>query len=159
MLDRDLALAAARLARVLDGGRVACAESCTSGLIAQALADAPGASDWFLGGIVTYHRQAKSLLGVGPGPVVTCSVADQMAVGAARLFGADLAVSTTGAAGPASLDGAPPGTVVIGWYVDGDHGAEIHHIEGDRHTVCQVAARQALHTLTARLLTLRSPKL
>lgn len=159
MLDTDLALAAARLERVLDGGQVACAESCTAGLIAQALADAPGASDWFLGGITAYHRQAKSLLGVGSGPVVTCPVADQMAVGVARLFGADLAVSTTGAAGPSGLDGAPPGTVVIGWYVDGDHGAEIHHVEGDRETVCQVAARQALHTLTARLLTLRPGKL
>lgn len=136
----------------LGGRSVACAESCTAGLIAQSLAAGDGASFWFQGGIVTYHRSAKGILGVdGSHPVVTAPVARRMAAGAAELFGTEAAVATTGAAGPTGLDGAPPGTVVIGWYVDGATGAETLSLEGDPATVCRNAARYALTLLAARL--------
>lgn len=99
---------------------VAAAESCTGGLIASQLTEVPGASDVFGFGYVTYWAQAKTkLLGVRPEiikryNVVSAPVAAQMALGAKRASGADLAVGVTGLAGP---DGGTPerpvGTVYL----------------------------------------------
>jgi nicotinamide mononucleotide (NMN) deamidase PncC len=56
----------------LDGRTVAVAESCTGGLVACALAAAPGSGTWFRGALVAYQRDVKfELLGVTPGPVVS----------------------------------------------------------------------------------------
>ena len=77
---------AERVGELLRGRTLATAESCTAGLVAQALAATEGSMDWFRGWIVAYQSGVKrELLGVEPGPVVTESAACQMALGAARL--------------------------------------------------------------------------
>lgn len=105
----------------LEGARVrgltiATAESLTGGLVAAALTAVPGASDVFVGGVVTYALDAKAdLLGVpvsllsDPGPV-SREVAVAMAEGVCRAFGADIGLATTGAAGPEPHGGQPSGT-------------------------------------------------
>ena len=106
---------AAQIAGVLDGRQLACAESCTAGLLMQRLASTDGASRWFRGGVVAYQPATKfGPLEVTPGPVVSKRAAREMAAGVAKLLDAQVAVATTGAAGPEPLEGAPPGTVVVG---------------------------------------------
>lgn len=115
---RDLA---AHLVEVFTAARrtLATAESLTAGLVAAGIADVPGASKVLRGGAVTYATQAKaSVLGVDPDLLgargaVDADVALAMARGAARLFDADLAVATTGVAGPAEQDGQPVGTCFV----------------------------------------------
>ena len=108
---------------------VACAESCTGGNIAHLITSVPGASAYFLGGVVSYSNEVKkNVLGVRSEDLekygaVSEAVAVQMAQGARRVTGAQWAVSTTGIAGP---DGGTPekpvGTVWIG--VAGPNGAK-----------------------------------
>jgi nicotinamide-nucleotide amidase len=103
------------------GTTVAFAESCTGGLAAAQLTDLPGISAVFRGGVVAYADAAKTeLLGVDPDLIrqhgaVSEPVAAAMALGAARRLQAELAVATTGIAGPGggSAD-KPVGTVCFG---------------------------------------------
>jgi nicotinamide-nucleotide amidase len=88
------------------GRTLSVAESCTGGLLAMRVTEVPGASDYFLGGMVTYSNEAKrALLGVpeevlaGPG-AVSPECARAMALGVKRAFGSDYALSVTGIAGP-----------------------------------------------------------
>jgi nicotinamide-nucleotide amidase len=120
----DLRGLAARVGRSLLASdlRLATAESCTGGWIAKAVTDIPGSSQWFLGGYVTYsnamkmralgiHRRSLERYGA-----VSKAVAREMARGALRASGADVAVAVTGIAGP---DGGSPekpvGTVWFCW--------------------------------------------
>ena len=88
------------------GLRVAVAESCTGGLVASRLTDVPGASAWFLGGVVAYSNASKqALLGVPEALLekhgaVSEPVARAMAEGVRARFGADIGVATTGISGP-----------------------------------------------------------
>ena len=94
--------------------RVVTSESLTSGTVATRLGAGPDAADWFGGGIVAYQEPVKfDVLGVDEGPVVTRACAEQMASGARRLLGADVAVSCTGVGGPDPSEGKPAGTVII----------------------------------------------
>jgi nicotinamide-nucleotide amidase len=93
--------------RLKDAGRtLALAESCTGGLAAARLVDVPGASAVFRGGVVAYADESKEeLLGVPRAVLqqhgaVSEPVAAAMAEGARTRFGADVALSTTGVAGP-----------------------------------------------------------
>ena len=85
---------------------VAVAESCSGGLVAQKLTDVPGSSAYFKGGVVAYANSAKrDLLGLPPDLLdrygaVSDEVARAMAEGARARFRTDLAVATTGIAGP-----------------------------------------------------------
>lgn len=98
---------------------VVTAESLTAGLVVARLAEVSGASSCLLGGFVTYATDQKTrVLGVpreviATYTVVSGEVALAMAEGALRATGAELAVATTGAAGPAELDGHSPGTVYV----------------------------------------------
>ena len=116
--DEELEEAVGRLLRAA-GKTVACAESLTGGGVAARLTSVPGASDYLIGSAVVYTADAKrDVLGVsqetidGPG-VVSRACALEMAAGARRVFGADLGMSLTGAAGPEPHGGAAPGTVWI----------------------------------------------
>lgn len=111
--------------QILDLGRaknakIACAESCTGGMIAAALTDLPGSSDVFSGGFVTYSNEAKmTLLGVTKASLssfgaVSEEVAAEMAEGARKALDADLAVSVTGIAGPGGSEFKPEGRVCFG---------------------------------------------
>jgi nicotinamide-nucleotide amidase len=110
------------LLRVLSAGglTLVTAESCTAGLLAQCLADAPGAGACFHGGFVTYTKQHKSLaLGVPSDLLeqrgaVCDEVARAMAEGALRHSASDLSAAITGVAGPEpDEDGNPVGLVCI----------------------------------------------
>jgi nicotinamide-nucleotide amidase len=88
------------------GVTLAVAESCTGGLVADAITDVAGSSGYFLGGIVSYSNEAKErLLGV-PGDVlaahgaVSAQTAMAMATGVRDQFGASVGASVTGIAGP-----------------------------------------------------------
>jgi nicotinamide-nucleotide amidase len=103
------------------GLRVATAESCTGGLVAGAITAIPGSSAVFTHGFVTYANEAKTqMLGVAEAILaehgaVSPETAAAMATGARTRAGANLAISTTGVAGP---DGGtaqkPVGTVWFG---------------------------------------------
>ena len=90
------------------GLTIACAESCTGGLCTKRITDVPGASAVLKGGICSYSNSVKQeILGVGAAELeqygaVSQPVALQMARGARRCTGADIAVSITGIAGPNS---------------------------------------------------------
>ena len=108
---------------------LASAESCTGGNIAHLITALSGASNYYLGGVVSYANQVKSgVLGVSTDDLKTHGavsepVAKQMAAGARRVTGADWAVSTTGIAGPSGgTPEKPVGTVWIG--LAGPHGVE-----------------------------------
>jgi len=107
------------------GATLACAESLTGGGLGERITAVPGASAYFLGSAVTYGVAAKrSILHVsaetleGPGPV-SRECAAEMAAGARRLYGSDVAVALTGAAGPEAHGGAEPGQVWLGLDADG----------------------------------------
>lgn len=93
------------------GLTLATAESCTGGSIAARFTAMPGASAYFLCGVVSYSNASKhDLLGVAPEVIarhgaVSEEVARRMAEGARRISGADCAIATTGIAGPQA---APP---------------------------------------------------
>ena len=100
---------------------IACAESCTGGLIAKRITDISGASEVFGYGCVTYWNEAKmGLLGVSPETIeqyteVSAQCALEMARGVRKLAGADIGISTTGYAGPTGgTEENPVGTVYIG---------------------------------------------
>ena len=108
------------------GCKLACAESLTGGLLADAFVRIPGASNVFLGSAVTYDIKAKaSILGVdaallGREGAVHPEVARQMAVAAARLYNQSeyanqvMSISTTGVAGPGPDGGKPAGLAYVG---------------------------------------------
>lgn len=102
----------------LAGRKLATAESCTGGMLAQRLTQEGGASEFFAGGVVSYSNQAKrDLLGVGDSLLerhgaVSRRVAEAMADGVLKRFDAQFAVSITGVAGPGGgTDQKPVGLV------------------------------------------------
>jgi nicotinamide-nucleotide amidase len=103
------------------GQTLAVAESCTGGLVGKIITDLPGASAYFLGGVVSYANSAKhDLLGVDADSLaahgaVSEAVAREMANGVRARFGADLGLAITGIAGPGGgSDQKPVGTVWLG---------------------------------------------
>ena len=103
------------------GLKLATAESCTGGLIADRLTDVPGSSDYFLGGVVAYAYEAKvAVLNVSWDTLhahgaVSRETVLEMARGARLALGADIAVSVSGIAGPGGgLPDKPVGTTWLG---------------------------------------------
>ena len=103
------------------GFSIATAESCTGGLLSHYLTNTSGSSGYVLGGIIAYSNEAKiKLLGVSPVVLeqygaVSDATAREMARGALQRFGSDIALSTTGIAGPTGgTPDKPVGLVYIG---------------------------------------------
>lgn len=135
------------------GLRLAVAESLTAGALAARLAAVPGVSAVLRGGVVAYASDVKAtLLGVdeallaGGGPV-QAEVAAQMATGAARALGADVALATTGVAGPGPADGHPAGTFHVACLGPGGVRTRSWRVAGTRPAVRQAAAEAALALL------------
>ncbi|MGO2532901.1 CinA family protein [Arthrobacter rhombi] len=137
----------------LRGVSVATAESLTAGWIAAALADVPGASAVLRGGVVSYHNQVKQeVLGVDESLVeargsVDAEVARQMAEGARRVCTSDVAVSSTGVAGPEVHDGKAVGTVFIGYASAAGSGSLEFRFTGGRQAIRSQARDAALECL------------
>jgi nicotinamide-nucleotide amidase len=90
------------------------AESVTGGLVGGRLTNVPGSSSVFRGAVVSYASDVKfGVLGVEQGPVVSEEAAAQMARGAQRVLGCDVALALTGVAGPDEQDGRPVGTLCV----------------------------------------------
>ena len=154
--DESLEQAVARLLRER-GRTLATAESITGGGVAERMSRAPGSSETFVGGAVTYTPEAKErVLGVsratldGPG-VVSEACAREMAAGVRALFAADVAVSLTGAAGPEPHGGAEPGTVWIGLDTDDVQHARGYVSKGEREQVRRWAEQAALDLVRRHL--------
>ena len=136
---------------------LATAESLTAGMIAATLAEVPGASAVLQGGVVSYSSSVKAtVLGVDPGLLeergsVDGEVARQMAEGARRACGADLAVSATGVAGPEPHDGKDVGTVFLGWASGSGSGCVEHRFAGDRAQIRASSTLAALELLASHL--------
>jgi nicotinamide-nucleotide amidase len=140
------------------GVKLATAESCTGGLVANRITDVPGASEVFLGGWVTYSNEAKvrdlevsedSLRKYG---AVSAAVAGEMAQGARKRSGADWAVSVTGIAGPGGgSPGKPVGLVYLG--IAGEEGVETieKKLVPERKTFKAMASQSALDLLRRKI--------
>lgn len=138
------------------GVTVGTAESCTGGLVAGCLTAVPGSSAVVRGGVVSYAIPVKqAVLGVteevveAPGVgVVSGACAEQMAEGARRVLGSDVAVSVTGIAGPGGEEpGKPVGTVWLGLATPRGTRAERRLFGGDRASVRHAAVRRAVELL------------
>ena len=145
-----------------NGQRLATAESCTGGWVAQCLTSIAGSSDWFERGFVTYSNEAKQeMLGVEIDTLMTHgavseAIAAAMAIGALRHSHADWALAITGIAGPGGGSiGKPVGTVCFSWagpegYVD----AEIRHFSGSRKEIRSYSVAHACTGILQRAVAL-----
>ena len=150
--DRSMEVVVLDLLRSM-GLTLATAESVTGGLIASRLTAVAGASDVVRGAVVSYASEVKrEVLGVADGPVVSDEAAEQMALGACHLLGADVAVSVTGVAGPERQEGQPVGTVFLGVAIDGEASSFYVRLPGDRERIRQFACISVLDLLRRRLL-------
>lgn len=136
------------------GLKLATAESCTGGLIADRITDIPGSSEYFLGGFVSYAYEAKvACLGVSWDTLkahgaVSRETVLEMARGARTALGADIAISVSGIAGPAGgLPEKPVGTTWIGLVAPDLEQAELFHWQGNRRENKEQSAQQAIRML------------
>jgi nicotinamide-nucleotide amidase len=146
------------------GLTLATAESLTGGALGDLVSASAGASETYLGGVVTYATETKvKLLGVDRATVdehgvVSEQCAREMAAGVRVLVGSDWGVATTGVAGPTEQEGKEIGTVFVA--VAGPRGpqdvvARHLHLDGDRAQVraaaCTAAAALLLESVTGEV--------
>ncbi|MBD3369931.1 nicotinamide-nucleotide amidohydrolase family protein [Candidatus Fermentibacteria bacterium] len=151
-IDPNESLESALARRIADSGRVvAVAESCTGGSLGAALTSVPGASEWFVGGIIAYSNRVKTeTLGVRESTMerlgaVSLEVAEEMARGARGLYDADLGVGITGIAGPSGGTAQKPvGTVCVAVSCGDDLQARDLLLRGGRSSVRASAVSHAL---------------
>jgi PncC family amidohydrolase len=131
--------------------KIAVAESCTGGLIANRMTNVQGASEYFEMGFVTYSNDAKELFLFVPEEMiakagaVSYEVAQLMAQGVRELTGVDVALSVTGIAGPGGgTPEKPVGTVYIG--LSSKEGVFVRKflLSGDRIEIKQQTSEEAL---------------
>lgn len=160
ILNQIAARAGALLGR--QGARVATAESCTGGWIAQALTSVPGSSAWFEAGFVTYSNAMKRRLLHVPGEylegadapgAVSEPTVEAMADGARLLAATEWAVATSGIAGPdGGTEKKPVGMVWIAWAGPDDRcDSEVFYFAGDRERIRFLAVEAALEGLISRI--------
>ena len=135
--------------------RVATAESCTGGGLAEILTRIPGSSAWFERGFITYSNESKhEMLAVPLDTLeqfgaVSEETASAMAKGAVENSRADYGVAITGIAGPdGGTEDKPVGTVCFGWY-ERNSGVSTTHIcfDGDRLRIREQACMLAMQGL------------
>ena len=152
-IDNDTGDLAARAGQALHARELllCTAESCTGGGVAQAITAVEGSSAWFDCGFVTYSNASKSAMLAVPAALiaqfgaVSEEVAAAMAQGALANSAADIALSTTGIAGPGgAVPGKPVGTVCFAWSRAGATQTERRVFGGDRAAVRQQATLHAL---------------
>lgn len=140
------------------GYTLATAESLTGGLVGAQITSESGASDYYLGGIISYATDIKnSLLDVSSDILsnygaVSEEAAAAMAIGVKRLFGASVGLSTTGVAGPTMQEGKPIGTLCVS--ISGPFGVHTKRLNGpdsSRAVVRDWATSQALSYLIEQL--------
>jgi nicotinamide-nucleotide amidase len=162
--DQDLYRLAEEVGRaaLAAGWRIVTAESCTAGWICKALTDVPGSSQWVDSGYVTYSNTAKTRdVGVAARTLaehgaVSEATVREMANGALRTAGVEMAIAVSGIAGPAGGTAEKPvGTV---WFAvstpeaQGDGAVcELRHFGGNRDEVRRQSVDHALR-LALRLL-------
>lgn len=124
------------------GLTLACAESCTGGMIGAAMTDMPGSSSVFLGSAVTYSNDAKErILGVKHQTLldhgaVSAETASEMVRGAMRIYGSDTAIAVTGIAGPGGATAEKPIGLVYIAVADGPRVVvSKNNFSGDRASV------------------------
>lgn len=155
--EADMATAVVALARK-KGVSLSCAESCTGGLVGAGITGVPGSSSVFLGSAVCYSNGAKtSILGVGRALLdargaVSGECAAEMARGARRVFGSDLAIAVTGIAGPeGGTADKPVGTVWFGISAPAGERSFIRNLAGDRSHIRRWSTAIALEALWRNL--------
>ena len=154
LLAADLGVALAQR-----GERLACAESCTGGWVAQCITAIGGSSAWFERGFVTYSNEAKeSMLGVLHETLVAHGAVSEataaaMALGTLTNSRADWSLAVTGIAGPSGGSPEKPvGTVCFAWA--GPNGVlttETCHFQGDRPAIRAQSVAWALRGVSALL--------
>jgi nicotinamide-nucleotide amidase len=138
---------------------LAVAESCTGGLMSAQITDVPGASDVFLGGVVSYSNEAKERFLDVPQDVLVAhgavseEVARTMASGVRSRFASDWGVGITGIAGPGGGTADKP-VGLVHWAVAGPGSVWAAHrvFPGDRPIIRQWSLNVALDLLRRRLL-------
>ena len=148
-----------QVAKLLAGHRLGLAESCSGGLLAARITAVPGASAYLAGSVVAYSNQAKAgLLGVDSELIerhgaVSPQVAEAMSLGALERFGADVAVSITGIAGPdGGSEEKPVGYVCFNARLaDGTAIAREPVIPGGREDIRERSALVGMHLLRTLL--------
>ena len=135
------------------GWTLGVAESVTGGLMGGRLTNVAGSSRVFRGGVISYASDVKfDVLGVDRGPVVSEAAAVQMAVGARRVLGSDVALAVSGVAGPDEQDGMPVGTLCIGVaFPDGSTLSATTTLPGIRDQMRQMSVITALDFLRRNL--------
>lgn len=141
------------------GLTLATSESLTGGLLGATITAVPGASQYYLGGVVVYATEQKARIGgVDPAVlrkhgVISEQTAVEMVMGVQRLTGADYALAASGVAGPAPQEGHPPGVVwiaVVGPIVGALRPSPValrFEFEGDRGPVREQTVAAALQML------------
>jgi PncC family amidohydrolase len=136
------------------GLTIAVAESCTGGLIAHRLTNVPGSSAYFIGGVVAYANEVKEqVLGVSGDTLaahgaISEETVREMARGARRLFDTDVAISSTGIAGPTGgTPEKPVGLVYVALTAHDIERCERHLWQGDRLENKRQTAEAALDLL------------
>lgn len=134
------------------------AESCTGGMLAARMVNVSGVSKIFQAGFITYANEAKgALLGVGEETLrqfgaVSRETAEEMAQGAAKAAGADVAVAITGIAGPdGGTAGKPVGLAYVSCYVCGEVDTQEYHFAGNRMIIRERVTVAALTQLRCML--------
>lgn len=140
---------------------ISIAESCTGGLVSSTFINYPGISSVFMEGCITYSNESKiNRLGVNPNTLdiygaVSEETAIEMVEGIAKNFNTNVAISTTGIAGP---DGGsiekPVGLVYIGIYINGNTTVKKYIFNGNREEIRLKATENAINDLRLRLLEL-----
>lgn len=138
---------------------VSFAESCTGGLLAGRFVNASGASEVFKSSFITYSNDEKArLLGVSEESLeqygaVSEQVAQQMAIGCAKVSGVDYAIAVTGIAGPnGGTESKPVGLVYISCYAKGRCETIELHLRGNRAKIREVSVARALRMLREEIL-------